>query len=69
MEQRGAISGPQRYASLVRHDLALEAYVDAMNILALRTTTAVTTNDGPLFGQTSARMPSMRLRLGMRYRF
>ncbi len=48
---------------------AFEAYIDAINVLALRTTTAVTTNDGPLFGQTSARTPSTRLRLGMRYRF
>lgn len=48
---------------------SFEAYLDALNVLALRTTTAVVTNDGPLFGQTSLRMPTASLRLGVRFRF
>jgi hypothetical protein len=47
----------------------LEAFVDVLNVLALRTTTAVTTNDGPSFGVETARMPPLRLRLGLRYRY
>jgi hypothetical protein len=37
--------------------------------LALHFTTAVTTNDGPSFGVETARTPSMRIRLGARYRY
>ncbi len=47
----------------------LESYVDAMNILALRTTTAVDQTDGPAWGSSSARMPPLRIRIGFRYRY
>ncbi len=47
----------------------LEAFVDILNALALRTFTSVTENDGPSFGQPSGRMAPMRIRLGMRYRY
>jgi hypothetical protein len=38
-------------------------------VMALRTTTAVYVEDGPLFGQTSARLEPFRVRLGVRYRY
>ena len=47
----------------------LEAYVDVLNLLGTRTTTAVTQNDGPSFGQPSARLSPLRVRLGARYRY
>jgi hypothetical protein len=47
----------------------LEAYVDVLNVLGLRTTTAVTENDGPSFGQPSARLAPLHIRLGARYRY
>jgi len=47
----------------------LEAFVDVLNALALRTFTSVTENEGPSFGQPSGRMSPMRIRLGMRYRY
>ena len=47
----------------------LEAFVDILNFLDERITTAVTTNDGPSFGVETARTPSMRIRLGARYRY
>jgi hypothetical protein len=47
----------------------LEAYVDVLNALALRTTTAVYVENGPSFGQPSARMDPFRLRLGLRFRY
>jgi hypothetical protein len=47
----------------------LETYLDVLNALALRTPTAVYVEDGPSFGQTSARMDPFRLRLGVRFRY
>jgi hypothetical protein len=47
----------------------LEAFLDVLNALALRTTTAVYQEDGPSFGLPSARMDPFRLRLGMRFRY
>jgi hypothetical protein len=47
----------------------LETYVDVLNALGLRTTTAVTENDGPSFGQPSARMAPFHIRFGLRYRY
>jgi hypothetical protein len=48
----------------------LELYVDVLNVLALRTVTGVTENDGPLFGTpTSSRSGPFRIRLGLNYRY
>jgi hypothetical protein len=49
----------------------LEFYADVLNVLALRSTTAVVEEDGPLFGTTTAggRMEPVRVRFGMRYRY
>jgi hypothetical protein len=47
----------------------LEVFVDVLNMLGTRTTTAVTQLDGPSFGQPSARVGPMRIRLGARYRY
>ena len=47
----------------------LEVFADIINVLALRTTTAVYVEDGPLFGQPSARLDPFRIRLGARYRY
>jgi hypothetical protein len=47
----------------------LEAFVDWLNVLGLRTTTAVTTQDGPSFGVETGRFAPMRVRLGARYRY
>jgi hypothetical protein len=47
----------------------LEAFMDVLNLMFLRTTTAVTTNDGPSFAVQSARLPPLRIRLGLRYRY
>jgi hypothetical protein len=47
----------------------LETFVDVLNVLALRTVTSVTQNDGPSFGQLSGRMAPLRIRLGARYRY
>ena len=47
----------------------LDVFADFINVLALRTTTAVYTDDGPLFGQPSGRMDPFRIRLGVRYRY
>ncbi|HXU81365.1 MAG TPA: carboxypeptidase regulatory-like domain-containing protein [Polyangia bacterium] len=49
--------------------IKFETFVDVLNVLGSRTTTSVTENDGPSFGQLSARMAPMRIRLGARYRF
>ena len=48
---------------------SLELYGDFLNVLALRTTTGVYTDDGPFFGQPSGRMEGMRIRLGLRFRY
>jgi hypothetical protein len=47
----------------------LEAFVDVLNVLGTRTTTAVTQNDGPSFAQPSARVSPLHVRLGARYRY
>jgi hypothetical protein len=47
----------------------VEAFVDVLNVLDQRITTAVTTNDGPSFAVETARTPSTRIRLGARYRY
>jgi len=47
----------------------LEAYVDVLNVLGLRTTTSVTEQDGPSFSQPVARMSPLHIRLGLRYRY
>ncbi len=49
--------------------IAAEAYVDASNILALRTTTSVRTEDGPVWGTAENRLGPTRLRLGFRFRY
>jgi hypothetical protein len=47
----------------------LELWSDIQNLLALRTTTSVVTEDGPRFGQPDGRMGPMLIRLGFRYRY
>ena len=47
----------------------LETFVDVLNVLALRTTTAVEEDDGPLWGIQRGRMPPLRIRFGLRYRY
>jgi hypothetical protein len=47
----------------------LEVFADVINVLAVRTTTAVYVEDGPNFGQPSARLDPFRVRLGLRYRY
>lgn len=47
----------------------LEFSVDFINILALRTTRSVVTQDGPNFGQWTSRNNPTQLRLNFRYRF
>jgi hypothetical protein len=52
---------------LIGHNF--EPYVDMLNILALRTTTSVQQNDGPLFGSPSGRQGPLVMRLGFRYKY
>jgi hypothetical protein len=47
----------------------LELYVDVLNALALRTTTAVTQDDTTAFGLPSGRSSPFRIRLGLNYRY
>ena len=47
----------------------LETYVDALNVLGLRTTTSVGVNDGQDFGVPRDREAPFRIRLGVRYRY
>ena len=47
----------------------ISIWADALNLLALRTTTAVIERDGRTFGQVAGRMPTLRLRVGLRYLF
>jgi hypothetical protein len=47
----------------------LETFIDVLNVLGLRTTTAVTTQDGPSFAVDTTRMPPLRIRFGARYRY
>jgi hypothetical protein len=53
--------------SLIGQDL--ELWTDALNVLALRTTTAVSENDGLNWGGSAGRMEPFRLRVGLRYRY
>jgi hypothetical protein len=52
---------------VIKHRLDL--YVDVLNVLALRTTTSVTQNEGPTFGLPTGRAGPMRIRLGLNYRY
>jgi hypothetical protein len=47
----------------------LKLYANVLNILALRTTTAVVQNDTAEFGTISSRMSPFRVRLGLEYRY
>ena len=47
----------------------LDFYVDVLNVLALRTVTAVGTNDGQDFGIPRTWMDPLRIRLGVNYRY
>jgi hypothetical protein len=47
----------------------LEPWVDILNLMALRTITEVTQNDGPSFGRMSRRQGPLRIRLGLNYRY
>jgi hypothetical protein len=47
----------------------LDFYVDALNILNLRTPTTIGSNDGTNFGQETAWQAPFRMRLGMNYKF
>jgi len=52
---------------LIKH--RVQVFVDFLNVLALRTTTAVIQANGPRFGQRADRLPPLRMRLGLRYRY
>ncbi len=58
-----------RASLLPLYGVNLDLFADIINVLALRTTTAVFQEDGPNFGQTSGRLDPFRVRLGMRYRY
>jgi hypothetical protein len=47
----------------------LELWSDVQNVLALRTTTSVITEDGPRFGLAEGRMGPTLVRLGFRFRY
>jgi hypothetical protein len=49
--------------------IALEPFIDFLNVLNLRTPTAVVTEDGPMFGLPRTLMSPTLLRLGARYRY
>jgi hypothetical protein len=49
--------------------IRLETFVDVLNVLGLRTVTAVTEQEGTSWGAASARMAPLRIRLGARYRY
>jgi hypothetical protein len=55
------------FMPLINHDL--EAFVDVLNVLGLRTTTTVAENDGQDFGISRGREPPFRFRLGLRYKY
>ncbi len=46
-----------------------EFFVDVINVFNLRETTGVVTEDGPRFGQTSARQSTTLFRLGFRFKY
>jgi hypothetical protein len=47
----------------------IEAWVDALNLLALRTTTSVVNSDTQFWGRPTSRMGPLELRVGLRYRY
>ena len=47
----------------------LDFYVDALNILNLRTATAYGQNDGQNFGAETGWMAPFRMRLGLNYKY
>jgi hypothetical protein len=47
----------------------LEGYIDILNVLGLRTTTAVAENDGQDFGVPRGRLAPFHFRLGFRYKY
>ena len=47
----------------------LDFYADVLNILAVRTPTGFTTDDGPAFGVERAWMDPFRVRLGVNFRY
>jgi hypothetical protein len=55
------------FMPLIGHQL--EAYVDLLNVLALRTVNTVNEDDNVLFGTPRAYEQPLRMRLGMRYRY
>jgi hypothetical protein len=50
-------------------DHNLEAYVDVLNVLGMRTVTEVAENDGQDFGVQRGRLEPFRVRLGFRYKY
>ena len=54
---------------VVEHLRSLGAEVEDLNVLGSRTVTSVTENDGPSFGQPTARLSPLHIRLGARYRY
>jgi hypothetical protein len=46
-----------------------EGFVDVINLLALRTHTSVTEEDGPSWGRPGSRMGPFRFRFGFRFRY
>ena len=47
----------------------LDFYADVLNILAVRTATGYTTDDGPAFGVERAWLDPFRIRLGVNFRY
>jgi hypothetical protein len=55
------------FLPLIGHQL--EAYVDLLNVLALRSVNAVNEDDGIFFGTPRTYEQPLRMRLGMRYKY
>jgi hypothetical protein len=49
--------------------LNLDVYADFLNVLSMRTTTGVVTDDGANFGQPTGQLEPFRTRLGLRFRY
>jgi Carboxypeptidase regulatory-like domain len=49
--------------------LNLDMYADFLNVLSMRTTTGVVTEDGPNFGSPTGQLEPFRTRIGMRFRY
>jgi hypothetical protein len=56
-----------RLDPLIKQRIAI--WADALNLLALRTPTAVIQQDGPFWGRNAGYMPPLRIRFGARYLF